>query len=460
MANPLHVIVLAAGAGTRMRSSLPKVMQPVGNQSMIRHVLNTAKSLNPAAIHLVYGHAGERLREHLADEDINWVRQREQKGTGHAVEQALKDIPDEAQVLVLYGDVPLLLSESLEPVWQSRHAVLTTQLDDPSGYGRIIRSRQNSNVIERIVEEKDASSEEKAITEVNSGILSAPAERLRSWLAQTGYDNSQGEKYLTDVIALASADGQPFHAVMLADSQQVAGANTMAQLAELEQAWQQRKRQELLHAGVRMANPDSVQIRGAITAGRDVFLDQGVILQGEVTLGDGVSIGPYSVLQDCHIGNYATVHSHSVIEKTEIGEGASVGPFARLRPGTRLGAGSKVGNFVEIKKTTLGEGSKASHLTYLGDAVIGRNVNIGAGTITCNYDGVNKHTTVIEDGAFIGSDTQLVAPVRVGTHATIGAGTTLTRDAPAEQLTISRVKQRTIADWRSPMQKQSDQENN
>jgi len=460
MANPLHVIVLAAGAGTRMRSSLPKVMQPVGNQSMIRHVLNTAKSLNPAAIHLVYGHAGERLREHLADEDVNWVRQREQKGTGHAVEQALKDIPDEAQVLVLYGDVPLLLRESLEPVWKSWHAVLTTQLDDPSGYGRIIRSRQNSNVIERIVEEKDASSEEKTITEVNSGILSAPAERLRSWLAQTGYDNSQGEKYLTDVIALASSDKQPFHAVMLADSQQVAGANTMAQLAELEQAWQQRKRQELLHAGVRMANPDNVQIRGTITAGRDVFLDQGVILQGEVTLGDGVSIGPYSVLEDCRIGHHATVHAHSVIEKTEIGEGASVGPFARLRPGTRLGAGSKVGNFVEIKKTTLGEGSKASHLTYLGDAVIGRNVNIGAGTITCNYDGVNKHTTVIEDGAFIGSDTQLVAPVRVGTHATIGAGTTLTRDAPAEQLTISRVKQRTIADWRSPMQKQSDQENN
>lgn len=460
MANPLHVIVLAAGAGTRMRSSLPKVMQPVGNQSMIRHVLNTAKSLNPAAIHLVYGHAGERLREHLADEDVNWVRQREQKGTGHAVEQALKDIPDEAQVLVLYGDVPLLLRESLEPVWKSWHAVLTTQLDDPSGYGRIIRSRQNSNVIERIVEEKDASSEEKAITEVNSGILSAPAERLRSWLAQTGYDNSQGEKYLTDVIALASSDKQPFHAVMLADSQQVAGANTMAQLAELEQAWQQRKRQELLHAGVRMANPDNVQIRGTITAGRDVFLDQGVILHGEVTLGDGVSIGPYSVLKDCRIGHHATVHAHSVIEKTEIGEGASVGPFARLRPGTRLGAGSKVGNFVEIKKTTLGEGSKASHLTYLGDAVIGRNVNIGAGTITCNYDGVNKHTTVIEDGAFIGSDTQLVAPVRVGTHATIGAGTTLTRDAPAEQLTISRVKQRTIADWRSPMQKQSDQENN
>ncbi len=455
----LHIVILAAGAGTRMRSSLPKVMQPVGHRSMIQHVLETARALDPAAIHVVYGHGGDQLRQQLAEEAVNWVQQHEQKGTGHAVELALAEIPDEARVLVLYGDVPLLQPESLAPVLQARQAVLTTRLDNPRGYGRIVRNAQNPALIERIVEEKDASESERSLTEVNSGILTADAAALKNWLAQTGYGNSQGEKYLTDVVALAAADGQPFEAVILEDSQQVAGANTMAQLAGLEQAWQHRQRQALLQAGVRMANPETVLIRGQVSTGRDVFLDQGVILQGHVQLGDGVTIGAYSVLTNCRIEAGAQVHSHSVIEGASVGPQASVGPFARLRPGTELGQASKVGNFVEVKKTRLGDGSKASHLTYLGDALIGKNVNIGAGTITCNYDGVNKHTTVIEDGAFIGSDTQLVAPVTVGAGATLGAGTTLTRDAPPEQLTLSRAKQRTIADWRSPMQKKTDKEN-
>ncbi len=459
MPENLHVIILAAGAGTRMRSSVPKVMQPVGHKSMIQHVLGTAQQLNPDAIHVVYGHGGDQLREHLQAEQVNWVLQARQNGTGHAVELALAEIPDTARVLVLYGDVPLLLPESLQPVLPHDRAVLTTTLENPTGYGRIIRHPDQPACIARIVEEKDASDEEKAITEVNSGILLAGVGELKHWLSAVSDNNSQGEKYLTDVVALAANEQRPFTAVALADAQQVAGANTMAQLAALEKAWQQRQRDQLLQAGVRMANPESVMIRGTVTAGRDVFLDQGVILEGEVVLGDGVSIGPYSVLSDCQLENGATVHSHSIIEQARIGRQAQVGPFARIRPGTELGQHSKVGNFVEIKKTRLGAGSKASHLTYLGDAIIGNKVNIGAGTITCNYDGVNKHTTVIEDGAFIGSDTQLVAPVRVGANATLGAGTTLTRDAPPAQLTISRVKQRTIADWRSPMQKKNEQEN-
>ena len=459
MPENLHVIILAAGAGTRMRSGVPKVMQPVGHKSMIQHVLGTAQQLNPDAIHVVYGHGGDQLREHLQGEPVNWVLQARQNGTGHAVELALAEIPDKARVLVLYGDVPLLLPESLKPVLPHDRAVLTTSLENPTGYGRVIRHPDQPACIARIVEEKDASDEEREITEVNSGILLAGAGELKAWLAAVSDNNSQGEKYLTDVVALAASEHRPFAAVALADAQQVAGANTMAQLAALEKAWQQRQRDQLLQAGVRMANPESVMIRGTVTAGRDVFLDQGVILEGEVVLGDGVSIGPYSVLSDCQLENGATVHSHSVIEQARIGRQAQVGPFARIRPGTELGQHSKVGNFVEIKKTRLGAGSKASHLTYLGDAVIGNKVNIGAGTITCNYDGVNKHTTVIEDGAFIGSDTQLVAPVRVGANATLGAGTTLTHDAPPEQLTISRVKQRTIADWRSPMQKKNEQEN-
>ncbi len=458
MREKLHIIVLAAGAGTRMRSSLPKVMQPVGGKSMIEHVLETAHVLQPAAVHLVYGHAGERLREHLAGVDVRWVHQSEQKGTGHAVELALAGLSDDAQVLILYGDVPLLHPAALEPLLVKPRAVLTTCLDDPTGYGRIVRDNVHPELIARIVEEKDAQAEEKQIREVNSGILTAPAASLRRWLARVGHDNSQGEKYLTDVVAEAAADRQEFVAEMLTDHQQLTGANNMAQLAQLEHVWQQRQRQRLLEAGVRMANPDTVLIRGQVSTGRDVFLDQGVILEGQVVLADGVQVGPYSILRDCRVENDAQIHAHSVVERAVVGTSASVGPFARLRPGTELGAQAKVGNFVEIKKTCLGAGSKASHLAYLGDADIGRNVNIGAGTITCNYDGVNKHRTMIGDGAFIGSDTQLVAPVTVGEHATIGAGTTLTRDAPAGQLTLARSRQRTVPDWRSPLQKKKTQE--
>jgi len=449
MSQPLHVVILAAGAGTRMRSAKLKVLHEVAGLPMVDHVLSLAKQLNPTQITMVFGHQGEQLIRHFRDEPLNWAEQKQQLGTGHAVQQAVEFFADEENVLVLYGDAPLVMPEDLAAITASQF-VLTALLDDPTGYGRIIRDGAQ---IDAIVEQKDASSEQRAIKEINSGIIQAPASLLKDWLSRLSNDNQQQEYYLTDVIGLAAADGQPFTAVQLADSNAVKGANDMQQLAELEQLMQQRIRHRMMQAGVRLINPESVDVRGHIHCGTDVVIDKGVLLQGDIGLGDGVHIGAYSVLKDCRLAAGTVVEPHTMLDGVLTTGACSLGPFARLRPGTEIAEGCKVGNFVETKKTSLGPNSKASHLSYLGDARIGQDVNIGAGTITCNYDGVNKFTTTIKDGAFIGSDSQLVAPVTIGKNATIGAGSTITKDTPDERLTLSRCRQKTVDNWQKPGKK-------
>jgi bifunctional UDP-N-acetylglucosamine pyrophosphorylase/glucosamine-1-phosphate N-acetyltransferase len=432
-----------------MRSAKLKVLHEVAGLSMVGHVLSLAKQLNPAQITVVFGHQGEQLIHHFRDEPVNWAEQKQQLGTGHAVQQAVEFFADEEDVLVLYGDAPLVIPEDLAAITASQF-VLTALLDDPTGYGRIIRDGVQ---VDAIVEQKDANSEQRAIREINSGIIQAPASRLKDWLSRLSNDNQQQEYYLTEVIGLAAADGQPFTAVQLADSNAVKGANDMAQLAELERLMQQRIRRQLMHSGVRLINPESVDFRGQVTCGTDVVIDKGVLLQGEVELGDEVQIGAYSVLKDCRLAAGTVVEPHTMLDGVVTTGACSLGPFARLRPGTEIAEGCKVGNFVETKKTSLGPNSKASHLSYLGDAQVGQGVNIGAGTITCNYDGVNKFTTTIKDGAFIGSDSQLVAPVTIGKNATIGAGSTITKDTPDERLTLSRCRQKTVDNWQKPGKK-------
>jgi bifunctional UDP-N-acetylglucosamine pyrophosphorylase/glucosamine-1-phosphate N-acetyltransferase len=446
MSQALHVVILAAGAGTRMRSAKLKVLHEVAGLPMVDHVLSLAKQLNPAQITVVFGHQGDQLIHHLQHEPVNWAEQKEQLGTGHAVQQAVEFFAEDEDVLVLYGDAPLVMPEDLSAITANQF-VLTALLDDPKGYGRIIRDGAQ---IDAIVEQKDASSEQRAIKEINSGIIQAPASLLKDWLSRLSNDNQQHEYYLTDVIGLAAADGQPFTAVQLADSNAVKGANDMQQLAELEQLMQQRIRRQLMHAGVRLINPESVDVRGQVSCGTDVVVDKGVLLQGNIELGDDVQIGAYSILKDCSLAAGTVVEPHTMLDGVVTTGACSLGPFARLRPGTEIAAGCKVGNFVETKKTSLGPNSKASHLSYLGDAVIGQGVNIGAGTITCNYDGVNKFTTTIKDGAFIGSDSQLVAPVTIGKNATIGAGSTITKDTPDDKLTVSRCRQKTVDHWQKP----------
>lgn len=448
---PLHVIILAAGAGTRMRSSLPKVLQPIAGKPMLAHVLDTARSLSPAGIHVVIGH-GAAMVQHafVGAQDLNWVEQPRRLGTGHAVMQALPAIPDRARVLVLYGDVPLIRASTLQRLLATPDplAVLVTKPTDPTGYGRIVRDAAGR--VAAIVEERDATAEQRAIGCVNSGILGANAGHLRQWLARTDCDNSQGEYYLTDVFALAGADGLAAAAVECLDPVEVEGANDLWQLAQLERAFQRRAVKALCLAGVRVADPDRIQVRGEVQAAADVTLDVGVILEGRVVLGEGVRVGPYSRLCDVELGAGTVVRAHCDLEGAITRDHCQIGPFARVRPGTRLDTGVHVGNFVEIKKTVIGPGSKASHLSYLGDAVIGAKVNIGAGTITCNYDGVNKFTTRIGDNAFIGSNSSLVAPVTIGEGATLGAGTVLTRPAPAGHLTIARTRQNTVEGWKRP----------
>ncbi|RBG08281.1 UDP-N-acetylglucosamine diphosphorylase/glucosamine-1-phosphate N-acetyltransferase, partial [Xanthomonas oryzae pv. oryzae] len=438
MTLPLHVVILAAGEGKRMRSSLPKVLQPLAGQPMLAHVIATARQLQPAAIHIVYGHGSDQVQAAFADQsDLQWAAQREQLGTGHAVQQAMPAIPDAARVLVLYGDVPLIRSESLLQLLHApgRMAVLVAELADPTGYGRILRDAEGK--VAAIVEQKDANDEQRRIRTINTGILTAESTALRRWLGGLSNDNAQGEFYLTDVFASAAADFTPADMVHVADPQDVEGANDPWQLAQLERAWQLRTARALCLQGVRMADPARVEQRGSVQVGRDVQLDIDVILEGEVTLGDDVVIGPFVRLRDVTLGAGTQVRAHSDLEGV-ITEGAvQIGPFARLRPGTVLADGVHIGNFVETKKVTMGVDSKANHLTYLGDAVIGSKVNIGAGTITCNYDGVNKSQTTIGDGAFVGSNSALVAPIEIGANSTIGAGSVVTRDAPAGQLTVT-----------------------
>ena len=452
---PLSVVILAAGQGKRMKSDLPKVLQPVAGRPMLDHVIRCAAGLEPDAIHVVYGHGGERVREALAAAPVAWVLQAEQHGTGHAVMQAAPAIPDDHTVLVLYGDVPLTqaatLRALLDRAGRSSLAILSVRLPDPIGYGRVLRD--NAGSVYRIVEQKDATRKELAVDEVNTGLMAAPAGRLKGWLARLSNDNAQGEYYLTDVVAMAVRDGVKVEAVVAPTTAEVLGVNDKLQLAQVEAEYRRMRAGQLMLDGVTVADPARLDVRGEVEHGRDVFLDVNVVLEGRVTLGDRARIGPNVVLRDCEIGADTVVHPNCVLEKSVIGSQCSIGPFARLRPGNRLADGVHIGNFVEAKNSEIGEGSKANHLSYLGDTTVGRKVNVGAGTITCNYDGANKHRTDIGDGAFIGSGTMLVAPVSVGEQATIGAGSTITRDAPAGKLTLERSKQVSLDGWKRPVKK-------
>jgi bifunctional UDP-N-acetylglucosamine pyrophosphorylase/glucosamine-1-phosphate N-acetyltransferase len=451
----LTVVILAAGQGKRMYSDLPKVLHPLGGRPLLAHVVATALELGPSRVVVVYGHGGEAVPEHLADLPVQWVEQAEQLGTGHAVAQAMPAVGPSGTVLVLYGDVPLTRAETLRRLVDlagaDAIAFVTVELPDPTGYGRVLRD--GAGQVVRIVEEKDASPSERAVREANSGILAAPAARLGPWLAGLGNDNAQGEYYLTDVIGRAVAEGLAVRTVLAESPAEVQGINNRLQLAELERAYQRRQAERLLLAGVTLADPARLDVRGEVTVGRDVVIDVNVVLEGRVVLGDRVRVGPGNVIRDAEIGAGTEVFAHCVIEGAVIGPDSRVGPFSRVRPETRLAAHVHLGNFVEVKKSDVGEGSKINHLSYVGDSEIGRNVNVGAGTITCNYDGAHKHRTVIGDDAFIGSDTQLVAPVTVGAGATIGAGSTITRDAPPGELTLSRVPQTTRPGYRRPQKK-------
>ena len=455
MTQALHVIILAAGEGKRMRSRTPKVLQPIAGRPMLAHVVGAARALGAAGIHVVHGHGGDQVQAAFASQrDLHWAEQACQLGTGHAVLQAMPGVPDRARVLVLYADVPLITIDTLRRLLDAaadRAAVLTETLDDPGGYGRVVLDGNGD--VQAIVEHKDADERQRAVRLVNTGVIAAPAADLRRWLGRLGNDNAQGEYYLTDIFAMARADGRPAAQVGCLVPGEAEGANDPVQLARLERAWQRRAAGALMRDGVRLADPARFDQRGTVETGRDVEIDVDVILEGHVVLGDDVRIGPFCRLRDVVLGAGTVVRAHSDLEGVVAGAGCAIGPYARLRPGTELADDVHIGNFVETKKARLGPGSKANHLSYLGDAEIGSAVNIGAGTITCNYDGVNKSTTTIGDGAFIGSNSSLVAPVEIGEQATIGAGSVISKPAPAGKLTIARGRQQTIDGWQRPTKK-------
>ena len=448
----LDIVILAAGQGTRMRSALPKVLHPVAGKAMLGHVIDTARLLKPQGIHVVIGHGAELVREQLAADDLNFVLQSEQLGTGHAVAQALPALSAE-RVLILYGDVPLIevetLQRLLQQVSEQQLGLLTVNLNDPTGYGRIVRDEQG--VVKAIVEHKDASAEQRLIREGNTGILAVPGKKLGDWLGRLSNSNAQGEYYLTDVIAMAVADGLVVATEQAADEMEVLGANDRIQLSQLERHYQYRAARRLMVQGVTLIDPARFDLRGEATVGRDVSIDINVILEGQVVIEDGVQIGPNCVIKNSILRKGAIVKANSHLEGAEVGEGADCGPFARLRPGSVLGAKAHVGNFVELKNAKLGEGAKAGHLSYLGDAEIGARSNIGAGTITCNYDGANKFKTVLGEDVFIGSNSALVAPVTLGDRATTGAGSVITGDVPDNTLAVGRAKQRNIEGWKRPV---------
>jgi len=452
---PLTVVILAAGQGKRMQSDLPKVLQPLAGRPLLSHVIATATALGPEAVHVVYGHGGEQVRKALADSPVNWVLQAEQRGTGHAVAQAMPAIDDGSLVMVLYGDVPLVRVGTLERLVAAAGpksmSLLTAEIDDPTGYGRIVRNARGE--VQRIVEEKDASARVRRIREGNTGVMVAPAKLLRRWLGALRADNAQGELYLTDVVAMAVKEKIKVVPQVVGEASEVLGVNDKLQLAEVEAVLRARRARELLVAGVTLIDPARIDVRGDLETGRDVQIDVNAVFEGRVRLGDRVRIGPNCVIRDSDIGADTEVFANCVIDRATIGPACHIGPFARLRPASQLARGVHIGNFVEVKNSTLGEGSKSNHLTYLGDAVIGARVNVGAGTVTCNYDGANKSKTHIEDGAFIGSGAMLVAPVRIGAGATIGAGSTITRDTPPDKLTVGRAKQVTIDGWKKPVKK-------
>src|SRR5688572_13404489 len=450
----LHVVILAAGEGKRMKSATAKVLQKIAGKPMLAHVIDTARALQPDGIHVVYGHGGEQVRAAFADQaDLHWAEQTERLGTGHAVQQAMPGVPQDARVLVLYGDVPLIMAETLQRLLAApgRLAVLVADLADPTGYGRVLRDPEGR--VGCIVEHRDADENQLLIHTVNTGILVAHGEPLRRWLQQLDNGNAQGEYYLTDIFASAAAEFTAAEMVHVHDPIEVEGANDPWQLAQLERAFQRRAARALCVDGARLADPARIDIRGTVTVGMDVEIDVDVILEGTVELADGVRIGPFCRIRNARLGPGTEVRAHCDLDGVVVEGAATIGPFARLRPGTVLADGVHVGNFVETKNTRIGVASKANHLTYLGDTVIGSGVNVGAGTITCNYDGVNKFATKIEDGAFIGSNSSLVAPITVGRNATIGAGSVVTKDAPEGKLTVARGKQVTIEGWQRPVKK-------
>ena len=454
----LNIVILAAGQGKRMQSNLPKVLHPIAGRPMLTHVLESARALGAHCIAVVVGHGAEQVKLAYATQpDLQFALQQPQLGTGHAVLQAvplLQEADADDVTIILYGDVPLVQPDTLRALMLARAngvAILTEILSDATGYGRIVRNAKGS--VTAIVEHKDATPEQRAIQEVNTGIMAVPTRQLKTWLAKLTNNNAQGEYYLTDIVGMAVAEGVSVNVAHPSAGFETLGVNSRLQQAELERLWQRELARRQLEAGVTIADPSRFDLRGTLQCGQDVFIDVGCVFEGRVVLAEGVRIGAHCVLRNVTLGRATQVEPFSHLDQAQVGAEAHIGPYARLRPGAKLADGTHVGNFVEIKNTTLGKGSKANHLAYVGDADVGERVNIGAGTITCNYDGVNKHRTVIEDDAFIGSDTQLVAPVRVGKGATLGAGTTLTRDAPAGQLTVSRAKQTTIEGWKRPVKK-------
>jgi len=447
----LNVVILAAGMGKRMHSDRPKVLHALAGKPLLQHVLDTSAQLLPGKTCIVYGHGGEIVPQAMSQYDVKFVLQEPQLGTGHAVQQAMPHLAGDSLTLVLYGDVPLIQHNTLQAMLGAPDTLtlLTMYLDNPSGYGRIVRDSAGN--VRQIVEEKDATPEQRAISEVNTGILAAPTANLRSWLNKLKNDNAQGEYYLTDIVAMAVADGVAIDARQPAHEWEVTGINSKVQLAELERQWQLEQADRLLRQGVTLADPARLDIRGQLVCGRDVEIDVGCIFEGDVQLGSNVRIGAYSVIRNSRIAAGTHIEPYSHINETQIGENCRIGPYARLRPGSKLHSDVHIGNFVEVKNSEIASSSKANHLSYIGDSTVGSRVNIGAGTITCNYDGANKYRTVIEDDVFIGSDTQLVAPVTVGRGATIGAGSTITRDAPEGTLTLSRTKQLTVPGWQRPV---------
>ena len=448
----MNIVILAAGQGKRMHSNLPKVLHPLAGKPLLAHVIDSARRLSPQTLCLVYGHGGDAVRATLDAPDLAWALQEPQLGTGHAVQQALPFLKGDGTTLILYGDVPLIRSETLERllhVAQDALAILTVELSDPGGYGRIVRN--DAGQVIRIVEQKDSTPEERSIREINTGIMAMPSARLGEWLARLSNNNAQREYYLTDIVGMAVAEGLPIRTANPKNEWEVLGVNSKVQLAELERIAQRCTAEQLMEQGVRLADPARLDVRGELTCGRDVFIDVNCVFEGRVELDEAVEVGPNCVLKNARIGAGTRLAAFTHVEDAVVGPDGRIGPFARLRPGAELAEDVHIGNFVEIKKSTIAAHSKVNHLAYIGDATIGTRVNVGAGTITCNYDGANKFQTIIEDDAFIGSDTQLVAPVTVGRGATLGAGTTLTRDAPPDSLTVSRARQASISGWKRPL---------
>jgi len=452
----LEVVILAAGQGTRMRSSLPKVLHPLAGKPMVSHVVDTVRSLNATNIYLVIGHGAEQVQTELAADDISFVEQLEQLGTGHAVTQALPKLSKNSQVLILYGDVPLIKAATLEKLLayatETSLGLLTVKLDNPSGYGRIIRDEQQK--VAAIVEQKDANEQQLAVQEINTGILAVTSKQLNRWLPKLSNNNSQGEYYLTDIIAMAYQEGTLIETVQPITTAEVEGVNNRLQLAKLERVYQLEQADNLMTAGVSLADPARIDVRGKLSTARDVFIDVGCVFEGQVELAEGVEIGPYCVLKNACLGPGVKLAAFTHLEDVTLDGDNQVGPFARLRPGTHLETGAKIGNFVETKKTYVGNGAKINHLSYIGDAQVGANANIGAGTITCNYDGVNKHFTKIGAGAFIGSNSSLVAPIEIGAGATVGAGSTIRGNIKDQSLAVTRGKLSEIPNWPKPVKKQ------